>query len=79
MSNIVNTYTCKFCKNNVKYAWILANGVFEAMPDRDEYVIGNQIKVGSKYEVCVQCPKCKHSVRFEYALNGEYIDTKMCP
>lgn len=38
MSYIKGTMTCHVCGKEYKYCWLYADGKFERVPSRDEYV-----------------------------------------
>ena len=56
MSYIKGTMTCHVCGKEYKYCWLYANGKFERVPSRDEYVEANHNKQGNRYIISAACP-----------------------
>lgn len=65
MSYIKGTMKCRVCKQEYKYCWLYADGIFESMPSKDEYVYANHNKQGNKYIVSAQCP-CHQEINVVY-------------
>lgn len=59
MSIIKRTTQCKYCKNELKYAWLFPDVVSEFMPSKEEYIYANHDHYDGHYIVSVKCPKCR--------------------
>lgn len=77
MSYIYNSYTCEICESEIKYVWLLADGKFERVPDRDRFVFADYYKAFNKYDVSIRCPNCKSISTFEYSLDGKCLGKRV--
>lgn len=73
MSYIKGTMTCHVCSKEYKYCWLYADGKFERVPSRDEYVEAYHNKQGDKYIVSASCTHCHTVNTFYYNENGILI------
>lgn len=65
MSYIKGIMYCPICQSTYKYCWLLADGRFEPVPSREEYIPARHNKQGDKYIVSASCTHC-HTVNTVY-------------